>query len=181
MTNEEVKSAVVRWLSLVLAVEIIQDHQQGHRPAPTYGTLTLANWREVNDHPIDEVWEESIFPIETENTEVVQLEDSNPLETPDVITVAPQVEMEWVFILMIHGPGGGEYLRRLQVLRHWVQSIQPALVLFDVSSVNNIPDLQGEKWVPRSQVNISIRGIVSETVPVDTIEQVPVGITREGV
>lgn len=158
MTNEQVKEKLIEWLSGLLGLTVIKDRQQQDRPDLPYGMVSLANWREIDDHPVDEVFE----------------------VTEDTATVAPQINVEWIFLFFIYGPGCENYMRRLQVARHLHQPFMPELVIHEVSAPNTIPELINEVYEDRTQTNIRVRGVMSDTFDTEVIEHGTVTFEKEG-
>ena len=149
---------MIEWLIALLGIEVIKDRQQEARPS-VYGMLDLANWRNLGQHAADYDYE----TLATENSEGF----------PEV-RVTPDIEVEWVFLFMTYGTGCENYMRRLQsavLISQVVMDLQPDLVIHEVSGANSIPELIGETWEPRAQVNIAVRGKASDGFIVDVIEE----------
>lgn len=159
MTNNEAHEQLIEWLGGLLGVTIIKDRQQADRPALPYGMVDLANWRNIHEH-VDDI---DFMTTDTENSEG-QLE----------VIATPELEIEWVFLFFIYGAQGENLVRRLQSAVHLSQlqePLRPALTIHEVSAANSIPELVGENWEPRTQVNIVVRGKSSDGFIVDVIEE----------
>lgn len=158
-TNNDVHERLIEWLAALLGVTVIKDRQQALRPALPYGMVDLANWRQVHDHVDDFKYEESATPNSEGKLEVI---------------ATPDLELEWVFLFFMYGAQGENLVRRLQSAVHLLQlqePLHPDLVIHEVSAANSIPELVGEKWEPRTQVNIVVRGKSSDGFVIDTIEE----------
>ena len=145
------------WLSSLLGLTVIKDRQGARRPPVPYATVDLANFRDVSEQPRDIIY------------------DSDVLAQPDI-------EVEWVFLVMVYGASGADALRRVQSAVHVAQiqePLMPALVVHEVGTVNTIPELIGERWEPRAQVNLVVRGTSRDTFSVDTIREPVINITGE--
>lgn len=165
MTNEEVHEELIVWLHSLLGIVVIKDRQQAERPALPYGMVDLASWGDLDEH-------------ETQ----LRYEDVETAEGP-VVRVTPEVPREWTFLFFTYGDAPDVYMNRLKSAVHLPQ-VQEALlavglVIHEVSTANSIPELVGERWEPRAQVNITVRGVSSESFDTSVIEQHEFQITGE--
>lgn len=159
MTNNQVHEALIRWLSGLLAVTVIKDRQAANRPPVPYAMVDLTTWTEVGEHPRSELYLET----DNENSEG-QLE----------VLVTPDTEVEWLFSLMVYGPGCEDKLRRLMSAVHLPQVQEPLMPLLHIQELgvaNSVPELINEVWEPRAQLNIVVRGRSTEGFVVDTIDE----------
>lgn len=155
------------WLNGLLGVTVIKDRQQAQRPPVPYGMVDLASWGEVHEQARDITFETTGVP----NSEG-KLEE----------LATPSIEMEWVFLFMLYGEQGEALMRRVQAGVHLSQiqePLRPNLVVHEVSRANSIPELVHETWEPRTQVNIFVRGMSSDSFVVDVIEQHNYDVTGE--
>lgn len=167
MTNNDVHEKLIEWLGSLLGIVVIKDRQQADRPALPYGMVDLANWRNIHDH-VDDI---GYITTDTPNTE-------GKLE----VIATPDLEIEWVFLFFIYGAQAENLVRRLQSAVHLTQlqePLRPALTVHEVSGGNSIPELVGEQWEPRTQVNIVVRGKSSDGFVIDVIEEHGFNITGE--
>lgn len=165
MNNGEVHIKLNEWLDDLLGIRVIQDRQQADRPAKPYGMTDLANWRFIHDHVDDIAYQDTL------NTE------GDP-----AVVATPELEIEWVFLFFIYGAQGENLVRRLQSAVHLTQlqePLRPDLIVFEVSGANSLPELVGEDWEPRTQVNIVVRGKSSDGFIIDVIEEHDITITGE--
>lgn len=158
MTNEQVHERIIEWLTALLGLVIYKDRQQMDRPS-VYGTVDLANWRNLSEHPADFDYNET-GALNSEGKPEIQ--------------VVPDIEIEWVFLFMVYGPGCDNRIRRLQtavLVEQTMESLLPELVIHEVSSANSLPELVGERWEQRVQVNIAVRGKATDGFTVDVIDE----------
>lgn len=169
MTNNEVHEQLIEWLGDLLGVTVIKDRQQADRPATPYGMVDLANWRDLHEHVTD--------------INYTELESENSAGLKEVLA-APVIETEWVFLFFLYGTGAEEIMRRVQSAVHIRQAQSPlleaGLVIHEVSGANSVPELVGENWEPRAQVNIVVHGnSVGDGFNIDTIEEHGFNFSRE--
>lgn len=160
MTNAEVHEALIRWLAALLDITVIKSHQQADRPVPTYGMVELANWG-----PVDR------------NEDSVSYADVGT----DVFAT-PEYEVEWVFLFFLYGNQGADLVRKLQSavrVKQVIEPLHPTLVIHSTGQANSVPELIDEKWEPRVQLNITLRGKASDAFLVDVIEQTTINTTGE--
>lgn len=167
MTNNEVHEQIVLWLHNLLGIVVIKDRQQADRPARPYGMVDLSTWRHLSDH-VDDI----DYATGTEFNSQGKRE----------VLATPELELEWVFLFFVYGEQSDNLLRRLQSAVHLPQvqePLRPLLVIHEVSAANSIPELVNEKWEPRAQLNIIVRGKSSDAFVVDIIEEHEFYITGE--
>lgn len=160
LTNDDVHGKLIEWLGSLLGIVVIMDRQQADRPAAPYGMVDLANWRELSDH----------------------VDDISYAAVDDTVVATPEIEIEWVFLFFIYGASGENLVRRLQSAVHMSQlqePLRPVLTIHEVSAANSIPELVGEQWEPRTQVNIVVRGKSSDGFVIDVIEEHGFNFTGE--
>ena len=162
MTNQEVHETLIMWLiQLWDNLTVIKSHQSAKRPELPYCMVDLVNFSELEERPSSIKYEEK---------------NGNVEETP-------QIEIEWNFLIFCYGENCEELMRRLLSSFHSAQNQEPffpQLSIHEIGTVNSIPELIGERWEPRAQVNLALRGISSDGFVIDTIEEhTPFEITRE--
>lgn len=159
MNNSEVHTQLNEWLVDLLGITMIKDRQQVDRPAPTYGMTDLVNFRPLHDHV-----------------------DNISYEGDVDVTVTPEYEIEWMFLCFFYGAQGENLARRLHSavrLTQLQEPLRPDLIVHEVSMANSIPELVGEKWEPRTQVNIVVRGKSSDSFATEVIEEHDFNFTGE--
>lgn len=166
MTNDEVHEQVILWLRGLLGIVVIKDRQQADRPAKPYGMVDLANWGNLDENITKERYEDGL----------------NEAEGP-IVKITPEVEREWGFLFFTYGDQPDVHMTRLMSAVLLRQAQEPLLVLgltvHEVGRANSVPELIGEVWEPRSQVNIIVRGVSSESFDTPVIEQHEFDITGE--
>lgn len=159
MTNVEVHEALIRWLSSIWGITVIKSHQSADRPALPYSMVDLANFKELEEMPSSFSHRE----LETLNS-----------EGNEEIEVTPKVEIEWTFLVFTYGENCEDLLRKILGAVHLPQIQEPLfpdLIIHELGQVNSVPELVGERWEPRAQVNLSLRGVSSDGYVIDTIEE----------
>lgn len=158
MTNDEVHSAVVRWIKQITGKTTIQDHQSGKAPALPYCMVNFTGMVEVREHPSEVEYEG-----ETE------------------ITARPIIEMEWRFSVHSYGPQPTDTLRPVVSAAKLAQVMEPmfpALVIHEISQIRNVPDWINNEWQPRAQMDIVLRGVTRDGHVIDVIEEYSFEFTR---
>ena len=157
MTNDQVHEELILWLHNLLGIVVIKDRQQADRPAKPYAMVDLANWGDLHENITKERYEDAL----------------NEAEEP-IVRITPEIEREWAFLFFTYGDQPDVHVNRLKSAVHLPQVQEPllalGLVVHEVGRANSVPELVGEVWEPRSQVNIVVRGISSETFDTHVIE-----------
>lgn len=157
MTNDEVHEQVILWLHGLLGIVVIKDRQQGDRPAKPYGMVDLANWGDLD-----------------ENVTTLSYADGVNLDNEPTVLVTPETPREWTFLFFTYGDQPDVHVNRLKAAVHLAQVQEPLLVLglviHEVGRANSVPELVGEVWEPRTQVNITVHGVSTESFETPVIE-----------
>lgn len=167
MTDQEVWSQFCSWLGGFLGVKAIKANLSEDRPALPYVMVNMPTIREVRQQAEDIVYEET--------------GEETP-EGKDEIRARPIIETEWMFSIHAYGDTPTDLLRPIVTSRHvdqYALALGPALTLFDVSEIRRIPEFINNRWEPRAQVDVFLRGIVNDGLIVDTIETYSFDINRE--
>lgn len=158
MTDDDIHSALVRWLKALTGLTTIKTHQSGPAPSGSYiavnltGTVNVREWAQATEY-------EEAAP------------DSG--EEFGEVTARPLIEVEWRFSVHAYGPNPTSILRPVRSAYQLLQRHEPMLpnlVIFDVSQIRNVPDWINEKWEPRAQMDIVLRGITRDGLVIDVIE-----------
>lgn len=166
MNGNEVHEELVVWLSGITAMKVIKDRQSIKSPALPYIVVDFANVADRDQHVTDIVYEE----LETTNT-----------AGKKEIQATPRMEEEWTFLVQAYGEAGLDALRRVKSaaqLSQMTENLLPRLVVHEVGVINSIPEFIGQRWEPRAQTNITLRGVTSDGFVVDTIEEYSIDIER---
>lgn len=155
MTNDQVQEALIRWLRQVTGITVIKAHQGVDRPELPYLMIEQGTVDELSQHP--------------EQFHYSENDDSQ-------IEVTPVLELEWLMLLFSFGESGSNALRKIKQAVHLTQvqePLMPVLNIHETGVINNIPEFVDNRWEPRSQMNIMVRGVTTSTdgFVIDTIEE----------
>lgn len=159
MTNDEVWSAVVRWVRTVSGFTTIKSHQSGPEPAGRYVMVNFTGAFEVREHEQDVEYEDVV----------------------DEVTAKPVIEIEWRFSVHGYGATPTDTLRPLisaSKLSQVMEPMFPSLTVHDVSQIRNVPDWINNTWQPRAQMDLNVRGIIRDGHVIDVIEEASFDIAR---
>lgn len=158
MTDDEVQTALVRWLAQVTGVTVIKAHQGIDRPGLPYLTVEMSSVDELTQNP--------------EQIHYTTLQTLNTEGLPE-IEATPAIELEWVVFIFSFGESGSSALRKVKQAVHLKQSqmpLMPNLNIHETGVINSVPEFVDQAWEPRSQMNIMVRGVSSGGFVIDTIE-----------
>lgn len=172
MTNDEVWSAVVRWVKGKTGKTTIKSHQSGPSPATPYAMVNFTGAAEVRR------WHSN---VEYEHA------DTGDIDTGDVhpdVTARMVIEMEWRFSIHAYGADPTDVLRPIVSAHKLTQAMEPMfpnLTVHEISQIRNVPDWINEQWQPRAQMDLIVRGIIRDSAgTVETIEDTsPIVIERQ--
>jgi len=160
MTEAEVIAKVVRWVAARTSLLTIQGEQSEQLPEwPTrYLVVRLSTISEMRDSP-----------------EAQEIVDDEPGDPETTISQIPTMETEWRFSIHAYGPNPTAALQLLRAGSH-VQSVNTilsdaGLELHETSLIRNLPEFLNEKWQPRAQIDLFIRGLTRQGDVVDVIEE----------
>lgn len=159
MTNDEVHSAVVRWLATQTGKTVIKAHQGAPNPPLPYVMVNMTGTAEVRE------WASNIEYTET-------AEDNS--EGEKIVSAAPVIEMEWRFSVHSYGDNPTDILRPVVSavkLSQVMEPLLPGLLIHEVSQVRNVPDWINNQWQPRGQMDVFVRGITRDASNVDVIDE----------
>jgi hypothetical protein len=159
MTDDEIHSALVRWLHGITGLVVIKAHQSGPSPALPYimvnltGSVAIREWSQAVEYEEDTAG----------------------------VTATPPIETEWRFSVHAYGSNPTGILRPVRAAAQLAQkneALFPALVIHECSQVRNVPDWINEAWEPRGQMDIHLRGLARDGFLIDVIEQAPFDFNR---
>jgi hypothetical protein len=159
MTDDQVHSALVRWLHGITGLTVIKAYQEGPRPALPYVMVNLTGSATIREWSQDIEYDEDTAGV----------------------TATPPMETEWRFSVHAFGPNPTGILRPIRSAAKLAQkneALFPALVIHECSQVRNVPELVNEKWEPRAQMKMALRGLTRDGFLIDVIEQAPFDISR---
>lgn len=169
MTDDDVHSALVRWLKSLTGATTIKTHQSGPAPDEPYIAVNLTTTRQIRQHAQN---------VEFEDGDTADMDTAD--EFPPV-TATPILEVEWQFSCHAYGQNPTILLRPIRSAAQLAQKIEPllpTLVIHEISQVRNVPDWINEAWQPRAQIDIFIRGLTRDGFVIDVIEEAPVDFDR---
>lgn len=166
MTEDEVHSAMVRWMTTITGRKIIKAHESGKAPPLPYIMVNFTGLFQVHEHPQDVEYTVGIDP-------------PGPNLAP--ITAAPVLEVEWRFSVHAYGPAPTSLLRPIvsaSKLAQVMEPLMPGLVIHEISQIRNVPDWVNEGWQPRAQMDVFVRGLTKDGFVIDVIEETTFEIDR---
>lgn len=169
MTNDEMHGALVKWLSGLLGVKVIKDHQGGKQPALPYVMVNFTGAIELRRHAQKVVYEDA---------------DTGDMDTGDVfpaVTATPVIEMEWRYSVHAYGGSPTDTLRPLVSAMKLAQVLEPLMpdaIVHEISQIRSVPDWINERWQPRAQMDVFVRGLIRDGHVIDVIEEVSFDVTR---
>lgn len=165
MTDDQVHSALVRWLRGLTDVTVIKTHQSGPAPAAPYIAVNMTATRQIRQYAQNVEYEES------DTSEMDTADESPP------VTATPVIEVEWQFSCHAYGQQPTGILRPVRSAIQIAQAQEPMLpnlVIHECSQIRNVPDWINESWEPRAQIDIFVRGLTRDGgFAVDVIEEAP--------
>jgi len=159
MTDDEVHSSLVRWISAVTGKTVIKAYQGGDDPALPYIMVNRTGTAEVRKWAQEDIYTE----LDTENSE-------GKLE----ILAVPVLEIEFRFSVHSYGPSPTDALRPIRTAFHLTQMnepLMPGLIPHEISQIRDVPDWINNRWEPRAQMDVFLRGLVKDGFVIDTIEE----------
>jgi hypothetical protein len=162
MTNDEVWSAVIKWVNKITGVKTIMSHQSGPAPTGQYVVVNFTGAIEVRQHE-----------------QCIEYEESDDVDTGDVhapIIARPVIEMEWRFSVHAYGENPTDTLRPVVSAHKLTQTMEPIfpnLTIHEISQIRNVPDWINETWRQRAQMDVVVRGLIRDGHVVDVIEETP--------
>ena len=100
--------------------------------------------------------------------------DSLNSEGLNEVKATPIIELEWLMLVFSFGEGQSGALRKVKQaahLREIQEPLMPVLNIHETGVINSIPEFVDQRWEPRSQLNVMLRGVSSDGFVIDTIEQ----------
>lgn len=159
MTDDQVQEALIRWLTTVTGLTVIKAHQGIDRPEGAYLMVEKQTVEELSEHVAE-----------------IKYEDSETLNSAghEEVKATPIVELEWLMFVFSFGEGQSGALRKVKQAAHLYQvqePLMPVLNIHETGVINSVPEFVDQRWEPRSQLNVMLRGVSSDGFVIDTIEQ----------
>ena len=168
MTNDEVHSAVVRWIcARTNGVKTIKSHEGGK----TYHVYNMVNFTGAEEL---RRWHRKI--------EFTETDDLNSAGEK-IIEAAPVIDMEWRFSVHAYGENPTDRLRPILSaikLPQVMEPLLPGLLVHSASQIRNVPDWINEKWQPRAQMDLFVRGVTRDAHVLDVIDEYSFDIRPAG-
>lgn len=165
MDEDALYNKVIAWTKHRSGLPIvIRDRQGAPRPASPYGMVNLISSGRVN---LPQDLEYAANPAPGAGT------------TAEPFLQIPVIEWESVFSFNVYGPGASDYARRVDTAGSILaggESLLP-LTLFRTSTIRRIPEQINGTWENRVQMDLVMRHMERDGVPVDIVEQAVVDIT----
>lgn len=175
-TEKEVQDKLRAWIIASIGGTVIFDHESGSRPALPYIMVNKIGSRPVRD-----------------NEQVMDYSSAyDPDEEPDTagdyppVTATPYIEREWRF--SVHSFAAEKYdaataLRRLESAARIGQRLEPlslvtGLTINRFGPINEIPEFVNNRWEPRANCDIFVRGITQDGFAIDVINAIPIEIDQ---
>jgi len=166
MTDDQVHSALVRWVKTVTGVTTIMSHQGGKDPSLPYVMINRTGSIEVRQHEQSTEYADTGIPNGQGKTK---------------IKASPVIEVEWRFSVHAYGSVPTDILRPIvsaSKLSQVMEPMLPSLVIHEISQIRNVPDWINNAWEPRAQMDLMVRGLTRDGFIVDTIDERSFDIAR---
>jgi hypothetical protein len=169
MKDSEVRTAVTGWIAGLFVegtMRVVEAYpaQEVELPYVMVNLTTVSEVRQ-NEQKVDY----------TDGEQPADPEEKAP------VTAAPVIETEWMFSLHAYGDDPTTILRPLRaaaLLPQKNEPLMPLLHVHEVSAIRHVPEYVNEKWEPRSQMDLFVRGLVRDGFVVDVIEEYGFEVTK---
>lgn len=161
MKDSEVRTAVTAWVAGLFAVGAVSvvEAYPAQELTPPYITVNLTTISQVRQHE--------------QRTEFTKGEQPADPDEKRPITAAPVIETEWMLSIQAYAEDPTALLRPLWSackLPEKDESLRP-LHIHQTSQIRYVPDFVNNRWEPRAQMDLFVRGLVMDGFVIDTIEQ----------
>lgn len=154
MTDLDIHSALVRWMSTRTNVKVIKADQSGDKVPLSFVMVRFLGSAQVR--------------VNEQETEYVEDIASTR------IMARPVIEMEWRYSIQAFGGYPSDILRPLYaaaVLAQVNEPLMPGVLIHELSQIRNVPEYINEAWESRAQMDLFLRGLTRDGHLIDTIEQ----------
>lgn len=167
MDEDALYNKVIAWTKHRSGLPIVIRDRQGspRPPTPNYGMVNLISLDAIG------------LPQELEYA--ANLEPGAGTTAEPFLQI-PVIEWESVFSFNVYGPGASDYARKVATAGSVLaggEGLLP-LTLFRASAIRRIPELVNQVWENRVQVDLVMRHLERDGVPVDIVETAEVDITN---
>jgi hypothetical protein len=152
MTNNEVHSRLVQWLRGVVSTTVIKAYQGGQAPALPYVMVNMTGMVVLRQHPGEVLYSEASGRV----------------------TSRPEQDVEWRFSVHAYGESPTDILRPVLTAYQIPQAqepLLPALFIHECSQIRYIPEWINDQWQPRANMDVIMRGLITDGFVIDVIEQ----------
>lgn len=165
MTEDDLYNKVIAWTKHRSGLPIvIRDRQGAPRPTPPYGMVNLISFDAIG---LPHELEYAVNPAPGAGT------------TAEPFLQIPVIEWESVFSFNVYGPGASDYASKVKTAGSILaggEDLLP-LTLFRTSIIRRIPELINQVRENRVQMDLVMRHMARDGVPVDVAEQAEVDLT----
>ncbi|NTS31267.1 hypothetical protein HQ945_08365 [Phyllobacterium sp. BT25] len=159
MTDAQVTVALVHWIASITGKTVIQSYQGGDDPALPYIMVNPTGVAEVRKWAQEDVYTDTGVPNGEGKTKIL---------------ATPVIEVEFRFSVHSYGPSPTDVLRPIRTAFHLTQMnepLMPGLIPHEISQIRDVPDWINNRWEPRAQMDVFLRGLVKDGFVIDTIEE----------
>ena len=160
MTEAGLFDVLRPFVAAATGLSVIEDHPGAPRPVGPYVMLNVIG--SGPDQP-------GAYDIEFEEIEGA---------TAEPVAEKPALTWVWTVSVNAYASDAGDRLRRLT---SWIASPSALLRISPltfglVSPIRRLPELIDGRWEGRAQMDITVRGLVTEPVPIDVVEEASVAL-----
>jgi hypothetical protein len=170
VTEDELYTRVIKWLRQCSGLDlIIRDSLGKPRPTGPYGMVNLIR--------SEGLYEPAALEYATNPGHVpVPVNPAAELEPP--FLQVPVIEWEWTFSFNIYAASGSNCARKVASAASVLAGVEGLLpfIIHRTSAIRRLPESIGG-WEDRIQMDLFIRGLARDGVPVDVAETVTARFT----
>lgn len=160
MSAEKAREDFIEWLNDFCPdeVTIIKSHEGGSRPKLPYLV--------VEKGPVAELFTNS------RHINYKELETLNSANQNEVLA-SPIVPTQFTMLVSGYGVGAENQLNRIKQAAYLPQvqePMYPVLKIHETGVLNYVPEKVENEWEDRYQMNVELRGVVSDGFVIDTID-----------
>lgn len=168
MTDDEVHGSFVKWLKEKTGLTVIKAYQSADRPSGKYLMVNLLSVNDLTDHPQF---------IDYNEATTLNSEGKNEVEA------TPMRPVGWGFSVHSYGDNPTDALRSVKSLSALAQYIEgenmlPNIIIHSMGEINHVPDYVNEKWEARAVMTAQLRGAITHSAVVDTVDEHTINVTK---
>jgi hypothetical protein len=164
VTEDELYTRVINWLRQRSGLDlIIRDSLGKPRPTGSYGMINLIRSEALHE-PVTLEYETNPNHVPVPGNPATELD-------PPFVQV-PVIEWEWTFSFNIYAASGSDAARKVASAASILAGVEGLLpfIIHRTSAIRRLPESIGEGWEDRIQMDLFIRGLARDGVPVDVAE-----------